>query len=145
MSTKYEVMEEKARVGQIIHNGSLEYFVLAINGNSTLLQCISENPDSFKNGEIVIASGLKKYKITIDNRCHTYEWQWNSGTYLSNAFIGNVLKDLIEPENSKENRLKVLLYNAIVLLEENNCYEGTDNLLDNLGMTEEEYKEIMED
>lgn len=42
-----------------------------------------------------------------------------------------------------ENRLKVLLYNAIVLLEENDCYEGRDNLLDNLCMSDEEYNEIM--
>ena len=42
---------------------------------------------------------------------------------------------------SKE-RLKILLYNAIIILE-----EGLDfnSLLEELGITEKEYKEIMED
>lgn len=39
-------------------------------------------------------------------------------------------------------RLTTLLYNAIVLLEEN--YEH-EELLDELGMTEEEYKKVMEE
>lgn len=43
---------------------------------------------------------------------------------------------------SKE-RLQILLYNAITLLEEDLRY--SDNLLIELGITQEEYKEIMED
>ena len=43
-------------------------------------------------------------------------------------------------------RLKVLLYNAIVILEEQNCCElglmDTD-LADDIGITQEEYDEIM--
>ena len=48
----------------------------------------------------------------------------------------------------KNERLKILLYNAIVKLEDENnadIYEDVhEYLLDELGMTEEEYKEIME-
>lgn len=42
-------------------------------------------------------------------------------------------------------RLKVIAYNAIVMLEEINCDEFHENLLEELGITETEYKEIMED
>lgn len=41
---------------------------------------------------------------------------------------------------SKE-RLKILLYNAITMLEENLDF---NSLLEELGITEKEYKEIME-
>ena len=48
----------------------------------------------------------------------------------------------------KNERLKILLYNAIVKLEDENnadIFEDVhEYLLDELGMTEEEYKEIME-
>ena len=48
----------------------------------------------------------------------------------------------------KNLRLKILLYNAIVKLEDENnadIFEDVhEYLLDELGMTEEEYKEIME-
>ena len=48
----------------------------------------------------------------------------------------------------KNERLKILLYNAIVKLEDENnadIFEDVhEYLLDALGMTEEEYKEIME-
>ena len=47
----------------------------------------------------------------------------------------------------KNERLKILLYNAIVKLEDENnadIFEDVhEYLLDELGMTEEEYKEIM--
>jgi hypothetical protein len=44
-----------------------------------------------------------------------------------------------------EQRLKVLLYNAIVLIEETYCTEEDVHkyILDNLGMTEKEYNKIM--
>lgn len=42
-------------------------------------------------------------------------------------------------------RLKVIACNAIVMLEEINCGEFHEDLLEELGITEEEYKEIMED
>lgn len=49
----------------------------------------------------------------------------------------------------KNERLKILLYNAIVKLEDENnadIFEDVhEYLLDELGMTEEEYKEIMEE
>lgn len=41
-------------------------------------------------------------------------------------------------------RLKVIAYNAIVMLEEVNCDDFHEELLEELGITEEEYKEIME-
>lgn len=163
MSEKYTVMEERAKVGWIIHNGDLDYFVLAINGNKTLLQCISDKPDSFKNGEIIIASGLKKYLVEKEryvkiNGKDVYNgtdsritWMWDYGTYLSNTFMDSILADLLEPENSKANRMKVLLYNAISLLNEEvvTSYKdeetGHKYLLNDLGMTEEMYKEIMEE
>ena len=48
----------------------------------------------------------------------------------------------------KNERLKILLYNAIVILEDENNADVFEDvheyLLDELGMTEEEYKEIME-
>lgn len=48
----------------------------------------------------------------------------------------------------KNERLKILLYNAIVKLEDENNADVFEDvheyLLDELGMTEEEYKEIME-
>ena len=48
----------------------------------------------------------------------------------------------------KNERLKILLYNAIVKLEDENnadIFEDVhEYLLDELGMTEKEYKEIME-
>ena len=48
----------------------------------------------------------------------------------------------------KNERLKILLYNAIVKLEDENNADMFEDvheyLLDELGMTEEEYKEIME-
>ena len=48
----------------------------------------------------------------------------------------------------KNERLKILLYNAIVKLEDENnadIFEDVhEYLLDELGMTEEEYEEIME-
>ena len=48
----------------------------------------------------------------------------------------------------KNLRLKILLYNAIVKLEDENNADVFEDvheyLLDELGMTEEEYKEIME-
>ena len=48
----------------------------------------------------------------------------------------------------KNERLKRLLYNAIVKLEDENNADVFEDvheyLLDELGMTEEEYKEIME-
>lgn len=48
----------------------------------------------------------------------------------------------------KNERLKILLYNAIVKLEDENnadIFEDVHKcLLDELGMTEKEYKEIME-
>ena len=48
----------------------------------------------------------------------------------------------------KNERLKMLLYNAIVKLEDENnadIFEDVhEYLLDELGMTEKEYKEIME-
>jgi hypothetical protein len=40
-----------------------------------------------------------------------------------------------------DKRLTTLLYNAIVLLEENYYH---DEVLEELGMTEEEYKKVME-
>lgn len=43
-----------------------------------------------------------------------------------------------------EKRLKILLYNAIISLKVDNNYT-TEELLEELGCTEEEYKEIMED
>ena len=49
----------------------------------------------------------------------------------------------------KNERLKILLYNAIVKLEDENnadIFEDVhEYLLDELGMTEKEYKEIMEE
>jgi len=42
-------------------------------------------------------------------------------------------------------RLKVIAYNAIAILEEVNCGEFHEDLLEELGITETEYKEIMED
>ena len=49
----------------------------------------------------------------------------------------------------KNERLKILLYNAIVKLEDENNADVFEDvheyLLDELGMTEEEYKEIMEE
>ena len=48
----------------------------------------------------------------------------------------------------KNERLKILLYNSIVKLEDENNADVFEDvheyLLDELGMTEEEYKEIME-
>ena len=48
----------------------------------------------------------------------------------------------------KNERLKILLYNAIVKLEDENNADVFEDvheyLLDELGMTEEEYKDIME-
>lgn len=48
----------------------------------------------------------------------------------------------------KNERLKILLYNAIVKLEDENNADVFEDvheyLLDELGMTEKEYKEIME-
>ena len=48
----------------------------------------------------------------------------------------------------KNERLNILLYNAIVKLEDENNADVFEDvheyLLDELGMTEEEYKEIME-
>ena len=41
-----------------------------------------------------------------------------------------------------EERLKVLLYNSIVMLEEDLRFKN--NIKEELGMTEEEYNEIME-
>lgn len=43
-----------------------------------------------------------------------------------------------------EERLKTILYNAIIFLKVDNNYT-TEELLEELGCTEEEYKEIMED
>ena len=49
----------------------------------------------------------------------------------------------------KNERLKILLYNAIVKLEDENNADVFEDvheyLLDELGMTEKEYKEIMEE
>lgn len=47
-------------------------------------------------------------------------------------------------------RLKVIAYNAIVMWREENLYDYTEDeweehLLEELDITEEEYKEIMED
>lgn len=47
-------------------------------------------------------------------------------------------------------RLKVIAYNAIVMWQEENLYDYTEDewkehLLEELGITETEYKEIMED
>ena len=41
-------------------------------------------------------------------------------------------------------RIKVIAYNAIVMLEEVNCNQVHEELLEELGITEEEYKEITE-
>lgn len=41
----------------------------------------------------------------------------------------------------KVDRLQVLLFNAIVYLE--NDFDNTEQLLEELGMTQKEYKEIM--
>lgn len=44
-------------------------------------------------------------------------------------------------------RLKILLYNAIILLEDENnmnLIPNSNRILEELGMTEKEYKEIME-
>lgn len=141
MSKKYEVTEEKARISQIITNGTLDYFVLAIKGNTALLQCISKKPDSFQNGEIVIASGLKQYHITGDGE-DKIEWQWDSGTYFIHSVIDHLFAELLDLQPSRE---QILLRNAVELLEENDCYDSHDNLLDNLGMTDEEYNKLMEE
>ena len=42
-------------------------------------------------------------------------------------------------------RLKVIAYNAIVMLEDVNGDEFHEDLISELGITEEEYNEIMED
>ena len=44
---------------------------------------------------------------------------------------------------SKIKRLKTLLYTAIVLLEDYNAMNNFYNLFDELGITQEEYTEIM--
>lgn len=40
-----------------------------------------------------------------------------------------------------KDRLKTLLYNAIVLIEQD--YDSIDSLIEELGMTSEEYDEVM--
>ena len=52
--------------------------------------------------------------------------------------IALIKEQKLEKEN---NRLKVLLFNAIVYLEQD--FDDKEQLLEELGMTKKEYKEIM--
>lgn len=51
-------------------------------------------------------------------------------------------KDLVAIQNANE-RLKTLLYNTIVCLEEEQIFDTHERLLQYLDMTEKEYNEIM--
>lgn len=64
---------------------------------------------------------------------------------MTNSQIIAMLNKQRSKEAEKRLRYRILLYNAIITLEEKQVFETHEELLDYLDMSEEEYKEIMED
>lgn len=64
---------------------------------------------------------------------------------ITNSQIIAMLNKQRSKEAEKRLRYRILLYNAIITLEEKQVFETHEELLDYLDMSEEEYKEIMED
>lgn len=63
---------------------------------------------------------------------------------ITNSQIIAMLNKQRSKEAEKRLRYRILLYNAIITLEEKQVFETHEELLDYLDMSEEEYKEIME-
>lgn len=63
---------------------------------------------------------------------------------ITNSQIIAMLNKQRSQEAEKRLRYRILLYNAIITLEEKQVFETHEELLDYLDMSEEEYKEIME-
>lgn len=64
---------------------------------------------------------------------------------ITNSQIIAMLNKQRSKEAEKRLRYRILLYNAIITLEEKQVFETHEELLDYLDMSEEEYKEIMGD
>lgn len=63
---------------------------------------------------------------------------------MTNSQIIAMLNKQRSKAVEKQERYMILLYNAIIALEEKQVFETHEELLDYLDMSEEEYKEIME-
>lgn len=63
---------------------------------------------------------------------------------ITNSQIIAMLNKQRSKEAEKRLRYTILLYNATITLEEKQVFETHEELLDYLDMSEEEYKEIME-
>ena len=63
---------------------------------------------------------------------------------MTNSQIIAMLNKQRSKAVEKQERYMILLYNAIITLEEKQVFETHEELLDYLDMSEEEYKEIME-
>ena len=62
---------------------------------------------------------------------------------MTNSQIIAMLNKQRSKAVEKQERYRILLYNAIITLEEKQVFETHEELLDYLDMSEEEYKEIM--
>ena len=62
---------------------------------------------------------------------------------ITNSQIIAMLNKQRSQEAEKRLRYMILLYNAIITLEEKQVFETHEELLDYLDMSEEEYKEVM--
>lgn len=96
-----------------------------------------DNKDRLNEFErIEITHDIENYDGSYD---HIPLYQWENGKCTT---LDKELTDaLSHKENISYERLSILLFNAIVYLENN--FDDREQLLDELGMTEEEYKNIM--
>lgn len=85
---------------------------------------------------IEITHDIEYYDGSYD---HITLYQWENGKCTT--LDAELTKALSHKEKIPYDRLSDLLFNAIVYLE--NDFDDKEQLLDELGMTEEEYKNIM--
>lgn len=120
-------------------NGNKYYMLLVENGEgktiiSKFVKCnnaleMNQTLDLIRNDRLLVVEYLMR----------------NENKYIDTlvADLNKIVKEFFD--NEKNERLKTLLYNAIVLLEDICEIDNTnlDCLLDDIGMTSEEYDEIM--